>query len=50
MWVMLAILGLHVGIWLTMDILFILSVYELIILAFPWDEWIDKMLERRRRA
>ena len=46
--VMLAILGLHIGIWLTMDILFVLSVYELLILAFPWDKWIDAMLAKRR--
>lgn len=36
------ILGLHIGIWITMDILFRLSVMELLLLAFPWGALIDR--------
>lgn len=44
---MLAILGLHMGIWMTMDILFALSVWELSILGLPWAVWIDHFIQKR---
>ena len=47
MLLMLGILALHIGIWMTMDILFALSVYELLILTFPWAVWIDRFLDKR---
>ncbi len=40
-----AILGLHVGIWLTMDILFQLSMVELLLLALPWPAIIERVLK-----
>lgn len=40
----LGVLGLHVGIYLTMGIMFYLTFYELILLAFPWAVWIDRLL------
>lgn len=46
--VLLAIIGLHVGICLVMDILFKLSLYELILLALPWSVWIDRALQHHR--
>ena len=36
------ILGLHIGIWITMDILFQLSVMELLLLALPWGAFTDR--------
>jgi len=39
-----AIFGLHIGIWFTMDILFKLSVVELLLLGLPWATWIDKAM------
>jgi hypothetical protein len=42
-----AILMLHIGIWLTMDIMFALSVWELVILAPPWAFVIDWYIGRR---
>lgn len=48
--VMLAILALHTGIYLVMNILFVLSMYELVLLAFPWALWIDRLLERTTYA
>lgn len=39
--VILAVLGLHVGIYLVMSIMFYLSVIELLFLGFPWAVWID---------
>ena len=43
--VVLAVLGLHTGIYLVMNIMFWQTFYELILLAFPWAVWIDKALE-----
>jgi len=42
-----AILMLHIGIWLTMDIMFTLSVWEVTILTLPWAFWIDWYIGRR---
>ena len=44
---MMAILMLHIGIWLTMDILFTLSVWELMILGPPWAYLIDRFINRK---
>lgn len=46
MLVMLAIFALHTGIYFVMNILFILSMYELVLLAFPWAVWLDWVLAR----
>ena len=43
-----ALIGLHVGIGLTMEITFDLYIYELILLGFPWAALIDRMLFRLR--
>ena len=43
--VILAVLGLHTGIYLVMNIMFWQTFYELILLAFPWAVWIDKALQ-----
>lgn len=43
---MLAILALHVGIYLMMNIFFTLAVYELVLLAFPWAAWLDILSAR----
>ncbi len=43
----LAIIGLHMGIWMTMDILFTLSVWELTILGLPWAVWIDYFIDKK---
>lgn len=45
--VCIAILGLHMGIYLTMNIMFSLSVYELLILGLPWAVWLDRTVFRR---
>lgn len=44
--VLVAVIGLHVGIYLVMNIFFRLSVYELILLAFPWAAWLDGLTSR----
>ena len=41
----LAVLGLHMGIYLVMNIMFWQTFFELILLAFPWAIWIDKGLD-----
>ena len=40
------LIGLHLGIYLVMNIMFTLSLIELILLGFPWAAWIDWSLER----
>lgn len=40
---MVAIIALHVGIYLVMNIFFTLAVYELVLLAFPWAVWLDAL-------
>ena len=42
MLVLLAVLALHVGIYLVMNIMFWHTFFELILLAFPWASWIDR--------
>lgn len=46
-WVIIALIGLHMGIWMTMDILFKLSIIELVLLAPPWAKIIDAHLDKR---
>lgn len=46
--VLLAVLGLHVGIYLSMNIIFKLSMYELVLLALPWAQWFDWLIDRAR--
>jgi len=48
--VMWAILALHIGIWVTMDILFKLSVIELILLSLPWGALFDRFLVGKTSA
>lgn len=45
-----AVIGLHIGIHLTMNILFVLSLIELILLGFPWAVWIDRALPHSTAA
>lgn len=42
--VIVAVLGLHLGIYIIMNIMFYLSFIELIFLGFPWAVWIDRFL------
>lgn len=44
--VLVAVIGLHLGIYLVMNIFFKLSVYELVLLAFPWAAWLDRLASR----
>lgn len=39
-WVFGLLILMHVGIWISMDILFDVNVYFLILLAFPWGTWL----------
>ncbi|MBX2818904.1 MAG: hypothetical protein KTR29_04455 [Rhodothermaceae bacterium] len=43
--IILAVLGLHMGIYLVMNIMFWQTFFELILLAFPFAVWIDKALD-----
>ena len=45
--IMLAVLALHTGIYLVMNIMFWHTFFELILLAFPWAKWMDAALEDR---
>lgn len=42
----LAVIGLHMGIWATMGILFLITTLELVLLTFPWAMWLDYVLPR----
>lgn len=46
--VMMLVLGLHIGIYLVMDIIFMLSMVELVLLGLPWAALIDWAINRRR--
>lgn len=41
-----AVILLHVGIYIVMNIFFRLSTFELILLAFPWSAWLDTLASR----
>ncbi len=41
-----AVICLHIGIYLVMNIFFRLATYELILLAFPWSAWLDRLTSR----
>lgn len=43
----LAVIGLHVGIYFVMGIMFKITLLELILLALPWAVWIDRLLPDR---
>ncbi len=45
--VMQLVLGLHIGIYLAMDIIFMLSMVELVLLGLPWAALIDYARDRR---
>lgn len=45
--ILLAVLALHVGIYVLMNIMFWHTFWELILLAFPWAKWIDAYLAKR---
>lgn len=42
----LAVIGLHLGIFIVMNIFFRISTFELIILALPWSAWLDRLANR----
>lgn len=44
--IMLAILGMHAGIYIVMNIIFTLTTYELVLLALPWPVWLNAAIER----
>jgi hypothetical protein len=44
--VLIGVVALHLGIYLVMNIFFTLSVYELVLLAFPWPAWLDWLTSR----
>lgn len=44
--VYIAVIGLHLGIYIVMNIFFTLSTVELIMLAFPWPAWLDWLASR----
>ncbi len=46
----LAVLALHVGIFLVMNILSTFVIGELILLGLPWAAWLDRLLGRERSA
>lgn len=48
--VVVAVIGLHLGIYLVMNILFYLSVIELLLLGFPWAAALDRFLQYRPAA
>lgn len=41
-----AVIGLHLGIYIVMNIFFTLSTLELVLLAFPWAAWLDRLAAR----
>ncbi len=45
--ILLAVLGLHVGIYLLMNIMFWHTFFELILLALPWATWLNVALDNR---
>jgi len=40
----LVVIGLHLGIFYIMNIMFMITLLELILLALPWAVWIERML------
>lgn len=44
--IMLAILGMHAGIFVVMNIIFTLTTYELVLLALPWPVWLNAAVAR----
>lgn len=44
--VLLALVGMHLGAYVTLDILFKWSIAELLLLALPWAAWLNRLLER----
>jgi hypothetical protein len=48
--VTLALLGLHLGVFATMDIVFDAFMYQLVLLGLPWPRWIDRALDRSPMA
>ncbi len=44
--VILAVIGLHIGIKAVMNIMFWHTFWVLLLLAFPWSDWIDRVLAR----
>lgn len=42
-----ALIGMHIGIYLTMNIMFDVYIYELLILGFPWASWISHYLSSK---
>lgn len=46
-WIAVALMGMHLGVYLSMNIMFDLYIYELLILGFPWAAWMDRYLDFR---
>ena len=46
--VILAVIGMHLGIFFSMNIMFKFSMVELILLGLPWAVWIDRVLKVQR--
>lgn len=44
--VIIGVLGLHIGIYIVMNIMFYLSFIELLFLGFPWAVWIERSLQK----
>ncbi len=41
-----ACVGMHFGIYLSMNIMFDMFIYQLLLIGLPWDRWIDQWLNR----
>lgn len=40
-----ALIGMHIGVYLTMSIMFDVYIYELLIIGFPWGVWLDRYID-----
>ncbi|MEM6291547.1 MAG: hypothetical protein AAGA54_09790 [Myxococcota bacterium] len=50
MWVMTALIAMHVGVELSLNIYFGHNIYVLVLLAYPWGRWLDRFLPPRSDA
>lgn len=41
-----ALIGMHIGVYISMSIMFDVYILELLILCFPWGQWLDKYFDR----
>ncbi len=47
MWVITALIGMHVGVELSLNIYFGHNIYVLVLLGYPWGRWLDRVLSAR---